>query len=146
MTETGDLGLAVGAAGVADGNLDRLEAELGSAEDQLEIPERIELPEITASGLDPRIVAAAHRLGAAQRVGEALRQQPGEKQREGLVGDEIEEAHRLLLHRIYETGAVDELALAGADRVPKLRQLLRRHGEIGIEDHQDIAARSLEAG
>src|SRR5215471_246935 len=85
VAETGDLGLAVGAAGIADGNLDRLEAELGSAEDQLEVPERIEVTEITAGGLDPRVVGAPQRLGAAQRVGEALRQQPGKEQREGLV-------------------------------------------------------------
>src|SRR5262245_27690568 len=140
VTETRDLGLAVGAAGIADRNLDGLEAELGSAEDQLEVPERIEISEITARGLDPRIVGAPQRLGAAECVGEALRQQPGKEQREGLVGDEVEDAHRLLLHRINETRAVDELALARANRVPELRQLLRRHGEIGIEDHQDVAA------
>src|SRR5262249_39770840 len=74
VTETGDLGLAVGAAGIADRNLDGLEAELGSAEDQLEIPERIEVAEITALSLDPRVVGAPQRLGAAQGVGDALRQ------------------------------------------------------------------------
>src|SRR5262249_35912823 len=123
VTETGDLSLAVSAAGIADGNLNRLEAELRRAEDQLEVPERIEISEITARGLDPRVVGAPQRLSAAQRVGEALRQQPGKEQREGLVGDQIEDAHRLLLHRINEPGAVDELALAGPNRIPKLRQL-----------------------
>src|SRR5262249_30150998 len=78
VTETGDLSLTIGAAGIADGDLHRLEAELGSAEDQLEIPERIEVSEITARGLDPGVVGAPQRLGAAQRVGEALGQQPSE--------------------------------------------------------------------
>jgi hypothetical protein len=50
------------------------------------------------------------------------------------------------LHRINETGAVNELALAGRNRFPELRQLLGRHGEIGIEDYQDVAARGLKAG
>src|SRR5262249_62274834 len=100
VPETGDLGLAICAAGIADGNLDCLEAELRSAEDQFEIPERIELPEVTARGFDPRIVGAAHRLGAAQRIGEALRQQPSKEQPQGLGSEEIEEAHRLLLHRL----------------------------------------------
>jgi hypothetical protein len=54
-----DLGLAEGAVGIADGNFDGLEAEPRRAEDQLEITERIELPEITAAGLNPHIVGAA---------------------------------------------------------------------------------------
>src|SRR5262245_59967958 len=146
VTETGDLSLAVAAAGVADGNLDRLEAELRGAEDQLEITERVEVPEVAATGLQARIVDARYRLRSAQRIGEALRQTPGEQQREALVGDEIEKAHRLILHRIDQARAVDELALAGAKRVPELRQLLRGHGEIGVEDHQHVAARGVEAG
>src|SRR5262249_28713030 len=137
---------AVGGGGVADGNLHRLEAELRGAKDQLEIAEWIEIPEVTARGLDARVVGATHSLGAAQRVGEALRQKPGKEEREGLVGDEIEKAHRLLFHRIDQAGAVDELAFSRADRIPKLRQLLWRHGEIGVENHEHVAARSIKAG
>src|SRR5262249_24876426 len=119
VTEAGNLGLAVGAAGVADRNLDRLEAELGGAEDQIEIAERIEIAEIAATGLEARIVGAGQRLGAAQRIGEPLREQPGEQQREALVGDEVEKTHGLVFHRIDQARAVDELALAGANRIPE---------------------------
>src|SRR5262249_34244427 len=56
VPEARDLRLAVSAADIADGDLDRLERKLRSAEDQLEVAERVEVAEIAARGLDPRIV------------------------------------------------------------------------------------------
>ena len=55
------------------------------------------------------------------------------------MGDEIERSHRLLLlHRIDEPGAVDEVRLAALDHRMMFRQRLRRHGEVGIEDRQHV--------
>ena len=61
VAEARDLGLAIGAAGIADRHLDDLEAELRGAENQVEIAERIEVAEIAAAGLEPCIVGAAQR-------------------------------------------------------------------------------------
>src|ERR1700730_5265058 len=80
VPEPGDLRLAIGAARIADRDLDGFQAELRGAEDEVEIAEGIELPEIAAAALEAQIVAAAYRLGPAQRVGEALRQEPAEQQ------------------------------------------------------------------
>src|ERR1700730_10043149 len=123
VPEPGDLGLPVGATGVADGDLDRLEAELRDAEDELEIPEWIEIPEIAAAGLEPRIIRTAHGFGSAQSIGEALREQPSEQQGENFVGDKMENPNRLHLQRVDQPRAVDEFALAGPDRVPEFRHL-----------------------
>ncbi len=51
----------------------------------------------------------------------------------------------MLLHRIDQASAVDEFALAGGERVPEFRQLFRRHGEVGVEDHEHVCARLREA-
>src|SRR5215813_12067522 len=63
VPEARDLRLAVGAAGIVDGNLHRLETELRSAEDQLEVSEWIELSEIAARGFEAYVVGARNRLG-----------------------------------------------------------------------------------
>ena len=51
---------------------------LASAEDEFEIPEWIEIAEIPMVASDPFVVLAHQDLGAAQRVGEALVEQPSE--------------------------------------------------------------------
>ena len=84
------------------------------AEQQIEIAERIEVAEVGAVGRDALVVGAAQHLGAAQRVLDRLPEQPREGQAEELVAEQVEEAHRLLLHRVDQPHAVDELALAGA--------------------------------
>ena len=63
-----------------------------------------------------------------------------------MLPDEIGEAHRPLLHRVHQPHAVDELALVRADRLVEARQVLRRDGEVGIQNHQDVAGRHGEAG
>ena len=65
MAETGDLGLSVATAGIAYGNLDRLEAQLRGAEDQVEVSEWIEIAEVAATSLEPPVVGPAQRLGPA---------------------------------------------------------------------------------
>src|SRR5262249_51682514 len=44
-----------------------------------------------------------------------------------------------------EAGAVDEFGLSALDHGVIFRQGLRRHGQVGIEDHQDVAGRCREA-
>ena len=52
MHEARDLGAAVSAAGVAYGDFDDLQIQLGRAENKIEIAERIEIAEIGAVGDD----------------------------------------------------------------------------------------------
>src|SRR4051812_23006665 len=130
MPKARNLRFTIGTVGVTDRNLHDLQIEFRGAEDEIEISEGIEIPEIGAARFEPNIVAPAQNLGPAQCIGKALREQPREDDREKLVGDEVEEAHCLIFHPIDQTRAIDELALAGADCPPETRQLFGWHSQI----------------
>ena len=128
VAEARDVGLAVRALVVADGQVDDAQVEARGAEQQVEVAERIEVAEVGAVGGDALVVRAVERLGAAQRVAHLLAEQPREEPREGLVGEQVQEAHGPPFHRIDQARAVDELALAADERVHELRDVLRaRH-------------------
>ena len=46
--------------------------------------------------------------------------------------------HGPVLHRVNQSAAVDELGLVAAKQFVKFRQLLGRHRQIGVEDHEDV--------
>ena len=73
--KTADVGGAVGALPVADGDLNDLAVQLGGAEQQIEIAERIQASEIAPPRLNPAVVAAPQHLDPAQRVLHRLAQQ-----------------------------------------------------------------------
>src|SRR5262249_29216472 len=98
------------------------------------------------SGGDALVVGAPEGLGAAERVLDRLAEDPGEGEAEELVADEIEEAHGLALHGVDQPHAVDELARAGAERLVEAREVFGGDGEVGVEDHEDVAACGREAG
>ena len=50
-----------------------------------------------------------------------------------------------MLHRIDQAGAVDEVGLPALDHCVIFRQQLRRHRQIGIQDHQHVAGRRGKA-
>ena len=79
MTKPGNLGLAIGAPGITNRNLDNFEAQFGRAKDEVKIAERIEISKMMASGFEPDVVRAAQNLGTAQSIGKALPEQPSEK-------------------------------------------------------------------
>src|ERR1051326_1725532 len=114
---------SVGTFPVADRHLDDLETELGGAEQQIEVTERIEITEVAPIGGDALVLGAWQHLGAAQRVLDRLSEQPGERHAEELVPEEIEEPHRLLLHRVDEPHAVHEFAGPLAERLVEPRQV-----------------------
>src|ERR1700677_568788 len=100
---------AVGSLMIPHGHIDQLEVELGRAEDEVEVAERIEVAEVEAVGSDRVVVGPAQHLGPAQGVLDVLSQQPGKGYAEKLVTQKIQKAHRLLLHRVDEADPVDEL-------------------------------------
>ena len=104
-----------------DRRLDDFEVLLGRPEDQIEIPEWIEIAEIAAFPREHLIVLAQQNLGTAQRVGEPGVDEIAEQIREKPVGDQIERTHRLLFHRVNQPGAVDEFRLPGLDHGVILR-------------------------
>jgi hypothetical protein len=134
-----DVGGAVGAFPIADGDVADFEVLFVGAEEQVEVAERIKLAEVGAVGGDLEVVFAGEDLGAAERVFDALAEEPGESQAEEFIGDHVEELHGLFLHRVDEAGAVGELGFAAGDGLVKLGELLGRHGEVGVEDHEDVA-------
>ena len=48
----------------------------------------------------------------------------------------IEEAHGVVFHGIDQADPIDELALAGSPGFVEARQILRRDGQVGIQDHE----------
>src|SRR5688500_2218786 len=95
-----DVRRAVCPFAVADGEIDDGEIEPRGAEEQVEVAERVEVPEVAAVGGQLLVVVAAQHLGAAQGVLDRLPQQPREGQPEELVPQEVREAHRLPFHGV----------------------------------------------
>src|ERR1700685_4294860 len=98
MLEARNLRLAIGAAGIVDRNLHDLQAPLGRSKNKSEIAERVKMAEIGTPLLETHIIAPAQSFGAAKRIGEALRQEPSERDGESFVCDEIQKAHRIGVH------------------------------------------------
>ena len=146
MAEAGDLRLPIAAAGISDGHFDNFQAQLACPKNQVKIAKGVEIAKIGAARLQSNVVAPTQDLGTAQCIRKALRQQPSKYQGKGFVRNQVEEAHRIYLHGIDETGTIDELALAATDRVPEFCKLFGRHSEIRVEDHQQIATSSIECG
>src|ERR1700730_7275869 len=109
-----DVGFPVCAFTVTNREVDELEIVFGRSKNQIEIAEWINFTEICAIGGDHFIITLAEHLGPAQRVFDVLAKKPGERQAEEFVAKKIEEPHGLLLHRIDQANAVDELRFAGS--------------------------------
>lgn len=71
-----DVGFAVGAFAITDGDVADLEVEFVGSEKEVEVAKRIELAEVGAVGGDPLVVFATKHLGAAERVFDALAEEP----------------------------------------------------------------------
>src|SRR5438445_454676 len=114
--------------------------QASGADQQVEVAERVELSEkgtIRDQGL---VVLLEQRLGAAQSVLDGLTQEPAESDAEKPVAHQVGETHRLVLHGIDQPAAVGEVNQPIREREEELRQILGRHREVGVEDHQHLAA------
>jgi len=120
---------------IADGQIHNLKIVFSSPENQIEISERIHFTKVRSVGRDHLIVPLAESLGAAQRVFDALAQQPGEGQTEEAISNEIEKAHSAFFHRVHQTYAVYELSFSRAPGLVKARQIFRRHSEVRVQNH-----------
>ena len=107
-----DVGCAVGAVTVADGEVYDLTIQFGGAEDKVEISEGVEISKIGTVRADLFIIFTPHYFCSTQCIFDGLTQQPGKCHAEEFVADEIQCAHRFFFHRIDQTYPVDELAFA----------------------------------
>src|SRR5688572_8918416 len=111
MTPTLNISGAVSAVAIADWHVNNLEVQLGRPEQQVEIAEGVELPEIISVGRDGLIILPPHYFGAAQRIFDGLAQEPGKGQTEKLIAQQVEETHRLFLHRVNQARTVGKVSL-----------------------------------
>src|SRR5207249_7100515 len=80
-----DVGGSVRALPIANGDLADLQFKVRRSEQQIEVSERVEVPERSAVLGDAPIIARPQCLGAAEGVGDTLVQDPTEDQAEQLV-------------------------------------------------------------
>src|SRR5580765_9020925 len=92
-----DVGLSVRAFPVANGNLTDLQFKVRRSEQEIEVPERVEIPERSAVLRDAPIVARPQCLGTAEGIGDTLVQDPTEDQAEQLVPRQVGQTQRALL-------------------------------------------------
>src|SRR6476620_1597710 len=71
-----DVGLSVCAFPIANGNLTDLQFKVRGSEQQIEVPERVEIPERSAVLRDASIVLRPQSLGTAEGIGDTLVQDP----------------------------------------------------------------------
>ena len=139
MCETADVGVAVHAFAVADGNFDNFEVLFGRAKEQVVISKWVEVSKEAAAGYNFLVVFAEENFGAAEGVAEALFQKPGEGHAEEFIAQEVEEAHGLVIHLIDEAGPVDKFPFAFDEGVEEFGQVFRGDGEVRVQNHEDVA-------
>src|SRR4051812_29583409 len=69
------------------------------------------------------IIGFGNHLGAAERVFDALIQEPGKDQAEHFIAEKVQEAHRFVFHRVNQPRAVDQFPRVLRDRAVELRQI-----------------------
>jgi len=92
-----------------------------------------------APQFDLLVIGLQQHLRAAQRVADRLLEQPREELAEEPVPEIVDELHSALFHRIDEARAVDEASFPRGDRSEEPRQVLGRHCEVGVKDHQHVS-------
>ena len=76
MLPAGDVGAAVGAFTVADGEVDDLAVEFGRAEDQVKIAEGVKVAEVGTVGGDLLILFFPHYFRTAKGIFDRLAEHP----------------------------------------------------------------------
>src|SRR3989304_2805677 len=122
MPEAVDFRFTVLTVSITYWNLNDLEVHFAGTEQQIEVPERIEVAKVRAVPDQRQIIFPEHHLSAAQRVLQAFAEQPGKGHGEDFVGDQIERAHRLSLHRVDQPAPVQEFGLSADDGAGELSQ------------------------
>ena len=134
-----NIGFSIEALLVANRNIHNLHVLLICSEKQFKVAERIEIAEIRSTAIDAFVVRSPHDFSTAQGVLHGLTEQPREDHAECLVRAKIGELHRLPRHRVNQPHAVGEITFPRGQHLDELRQILRGHREVRIEDHKDVS-------
>src|SRR6266576_3295831 len=84
MSPTVDIGFSICARPITNRQIHHSQIELGGCEDQVEISERIELPEISAVLCNRLVIFTEKYFGSTKRILEFLAEQPTESYPEQL--------------------------------------------------------------
>src|SRR5213080_793036 len=121
MIKSLDVRCPINPLAITDRHINNLQVLSGSAEEQVEVAEGIEIAKVRTVCCYARIVSFPQHLGPAQCILYRLSEKPGKCKTKTLVTDQVEEPHRAVLHWIYEAYAVDEFTAPRQDRLEEAR-------------------------
>src|SRR5260370_5189177 len=107
VAKTLDIGFAVCARQVANGNVDNSKSQNSGRVEQLKITERIEVAEITPPSDHALVVAALDEFRPAQRIADAHIQNAAKHFRKENISQPVEKAHGIAFHRVNQPVTVD---------------------------------------
>lgn len=107
------IGITICSKAIAYRHLGNFQVQFGSAEQQVEITEWIEVAKILTIGGNELIVPPVENFGPAQGVFDRLAEQPGKGGAKEFVPQDIEKAHGLVFHGIHQSNAIDKLTFTG---------------------------------
>src|SRR4051812_40450617 len=112
MAEPGNLRFPVSSTCIRNRDFYNFEVLFHRPKNQIEISKGIKIAKIASICGNLFVMRLCQYLGAAQRVGEPLVQQPREQRGKTLIRDPVENSHRVLFHWIDKSGSINELPLA----------------------------------
>ena len=139
-----DVGFPVSALLVSDGNIHDFQPELVRTEEKIKVAEGVKIAKVRTIGIEAKVVLPPHRLRPTERVLDMLPEQPGKNESEAFIGTKIRELHGFFVHRIDEANPISKVGFPRSKDLHEFRQVLRRNGQIGIEDHDDVASGTPE--
>jgi hypothetical protein len=136
------VGVAVESFLVANGDINDFQVLFVSTKKQIEIAEGIE---VSASMVKAFLILPPEHLATAERILYRLSQKPRENHTECLVRPKICKLHCSLIHGVDEPHVIGEFPFARREYLDELRQILRGHSQVGIQDHQDVTRGGTKA-
>src|SRR5262245_23336234 len=129
-----------------DGQVQNLQVKSCGAKQQFIIAPSVFDSPASQHRFDALPVASPEDLRATKRILYVLSEQVRKCDTEKFVAQHVGCGHRSFWHWINESRSVDKLRLPRGDNIDKVRKLFGNSGQIGIEDHQNIACGSIETG
>src|SRR5262249_56715969 len=99
----------------------------------------VKISKVDSTRCDPHIVIAEKRLRSTQGIFDWLPQNRTQQKCKQTITYHIEKPHRTLIHRVDKARTVYKLAMSIDHEFIELWQVLGRHAEICIENHEHIA-------
>ena len=144
MAPSLDVCFPVGAFGIPDRKIHKLEIVFRGSKEQIEIAERIEVAEVRTVGGNGVIRPLAEGLGAAQRVFDVLAQQPGEREAEEAIAEAVRAATDSGVSlQISHISSVARLAYSSRWAIEQALEQVAQARTNGLDVNVDMQPRSL---